>query len=219
MTWKLMVLKYDGQPPRWRHEAVANSRCLPLGTPGQVRQHASEGLPGIEWGEAASLAEQLRQAGMGARDAGEEEIMAGLDRPWVVGRLQADDFSLVLDAFHGDIIHGFFVTVHGMGNPVPALAQLCRAGGWCLAEATEDGECFDLSESGQARLAERHQAALRQAEVAARNPREVAEEARFRRRQANERAGLYRFGDHCPRCGFAYGWDGRACDHCRHTEV
>jgi hypothetical protein len=228
-----MVRHYDGPLPN-RYLETVKSNWLPLGSLEDVQQCVSEGLPSIEWGETPSLVDQLREAGLGRNDDGQGAILKRFDKPWVVGHFAGEDFFLVLDTFFGETIDGFFVEVHGTGDPLPALAGLCRAGGWCLVETTEDGECFDFSDIGQARLVERREEEIRkseecndfsnigQAQLVERREEEIpkAEPAALRpdqvrslRRQANAQAGLYA-GEPCPGCGFYYGWDGLTCDHC-----
>jgi CHAT domain len=43
------------------------------------------------------------------------------------------------------------------------------------------------------------------------------ENARVRREAAIEK-GVLKEGDRCPKCGFAYGWDGLDCHHCHYHE-
>ena len=147
MPWELVVVKYDGKPPRLQRDSDKN-RQLPLGTLDEVRDHISSLLPGIEWHVEPSLIEMMKANGSGLWKNWDERMIADASKPKLKATLIRDDMSFEMFGFEQDgPLRFFLLDVRGRENPLPLLRALCETKGWSIAEMGKDGEYLDLTGS------------------------------------------------------------------------
>jgi hypothetical protein len=96
----------------------------------------------------------MRRNGSAVPETWDAASLQGASEPTVTAFFDDEQYSFEMFGFHDNPIRGFYIEVRGTGNPVPALAKLCRSNGWCAAEMSRDGELLDLSDAGQTRLSE-----------------------------------------------------------------
>jgi hypothetical protein len=145
MPWELVILNYDGNPPRYRTEAD-KSRELPLGTLDEVREHLSSVLPALEWYEDPPLIEMMKANGSDLWKHWDEAMIAHASLPKLRALFQDGELSLELFGFEQDgPLRFVLLDVRGGKNPMPILRALCEPRGWSLAEMGKDGEFLDFA--------------------------------------------------------------------------
>jgi hypothetical protein len=117
-------------------DVSVESRSGPMGSADQVRSKITAVLPEVDWSDPSE----------GFLERGSCSFQ------FVV--LEDDDLDGELDDEEGaepepkpesgpKLLDGFLISVRGDGEPLPTLAKLCKAHGWCLADAGS-GEEIDL---------------------------------------------------------------------------
>jgi hypothetical protein len=122
---------------------------------------------GAEPGEVASVCDRMTAALPGiyfyTEPSGPEKIAAaremGVEFPEVIRKhmeqrpatlqadFQGDEFSMRFYGFESQPLRTIYVEVRGSGNPLPALAALCRPHGWIAVDCAS-GQPLDFA--GQA---------------------------------------------------------------------
>jgi hypothetical protein len=120
MPWEVIIQAADGAE---------------LGDVRLVREKITTSLPGIEFYMEPSGAEKIaaaRAMGVEFPDVIRnhlEQRAASLHADF-----EGDGFSMQFYGFESQPLQTFYVDVRGSGNPLPALAALCRRNGWVAIE-------------------------------------------------------------------------------------
>lgn len=133
MPWEVVIQLADGAEP---------------GDVASVRERMTAALPGIHFCTEPSGPEKIAAArAMGVEFP--EVIRKNLEqRPATLqADFQGDEFSMRFYGFESQPLRTIYVEVRGNGNPLPALAALCRPHGWIAVDCAS-GRPLDLA--GQA---------------------------------------------------------------------
>jgi hypothetical protein len=151
MPWELVVLNYDGQPPRHYKDSDKN-RELPLGTLDEVREHISTVLHGTEWHEEPPLIELMKATGSTSWLTWDPDWIANASKPRLKAIYQEGDLWFEMFGFEQEgPLRSLLLDVRGNQNPLPLLRRLVEPTGWSIAEMGKDGEFLDFREATQER--------------------------------------------------------------------
>jgi hypothetical protein len=115
-----------------------------LGEVGMVRDRIAAAVPGIRFYMEPSGPEQLaaaREAGIEFPDVIRQHLE---ERPATLqGDFEGTEFSMQLYGFESRPLQTIYVEVRGNGNPIPALAALCKPNGWVAVDCASR-QCVDF---------------------------------------------------------------------------
>lgn len=135
MPWELTIQSFDSAP---------------LGDVTTVREKIAAALPATDFFVEQSGSEKIaaaRALGIEFPDV----VRAHLEnRPASLqAEFEGDGYTLQLYGFENQPLRTIYAEVRGAGNPLPALAALCRPNGW-IANDCASGQPIDLTQSAAA---------------------------------------------------------------------
>jgi hypothetical protein len=129
------------------HLHISSSDGRPLGTRDEVVAQISTALPGLRWAEGPSSFDELGNIPghpfLGLPWTAEQRAVFSL--PKLTGTYDSGDFGLEIGGLECCPLTSFSVTVHGEGNPLPALRNVCQPAGWSVVD--EAGQRLDLDDA------------------------------------------------------------------------
>lgn len=129
MPWEVTIRRADGAP---------------LGGLAAVQQQITAAVPAVEFRREPSGLEQIAAASAARVEFPEIIRQHLVRRPATeLAEFAGDRFSIVLYGFEAQPLAAIHAEVRGDGNPVPALAALCRSHAW-VAVDDASGEPVDL---------------------------------------------------------------------------
>lgn len=147
MPWELVVVNYEGKPPRLYQDSD-KTRQLPLGTLDEVRKHISTVFPGTEWREEPPLIDLMKASGSTSWKSWDKETIAAASKPKLRAVYGHGNLFFEMFGFEQDgPLRFVLLDIRGQENPLPLLRKLCEPKGWSLAEMGKDGEFLDFTGS------------------------------------------------------------------------
>jgi formate hydrogenlyase regulatory protein HycA len=118
------------------HLTVVSPESKPLGTRDEVVARLNAALPGLRWAEGPSSFDELASIPNNPllQLPWSEEQRAVFSLPKLTGTYEADNFGLTIAGLESCPLTSFSITVHGEGNPLPALRGVCLLRGWALVD-------------------------------------------------------------------------------------
>jgi hypothetical protein len=117
MPWELTIIKINPN----------DASRMVLGEKETLRAIISKSLAGTEWRDGPpqrEMVELLEKSGMSS------ETIEIIKRPKLKGVFEGPNFSLEFYGFESQPITEFGIDVRGNGDPLPALAALCKDHQW-----------------------------------------------------------------------------------------